>query len=223
MPLTQFTPDARQRRAAEIVARSDHDLRRLGLDRQHVERLGRRQAQALALADREAMHAGVRAEHAAVVVDHRAGPRRLRRLALDERRVVAVGHEADLLAVGLLRHVQLQAAPRARAPCACRDARRETPRATAAPASAKTGSRSGPSNCRRRDTGDSARPRRARCARSARSPAARRRRPSRDRAARRTSGRCCSASRESACGPCTYSRTKFEMTCSPNCDSKLTM
>ena len=55
------------------------------------------------------MHAGVRAEDAAVVVDHRAGARRLRRLALDERRVVAIRNEADLLAVGLLRHVQLQA------------------------------------------------------------------------------------------------------------------
>ena len=49
-------------RAAERVARADHDLRRLRLDLQHVERLARRQAEALALADREAMHAGVRAE-----------------------------------------------------------------------------------------------------------------------------------------------------------------
>ena len=54
------------------------------------------------------MHTAVGAQYAALAVDHRAFAQRVRGLAFDERRVVAVGHEANLLAVGLRGHPQFQ-------------------------------------------------------------------------------------------------------------------
>ena len=59
--------------------------------------------------------------------------------------------------------------------------------------------------------------------RSGRSPPGVRRAPRRARRAWRTSDRRCSARTESACGRLAYSRTKFDTTVSSNCRSKLTM
>src|SRR5581483_2634404 len=59
-------------------------------------------AEPLPLADGEAMHAAVRAEFTTTLVDDRPAAFDRRILARDERRIVAVGDEADLLAVGLV-------------------------------------------------------------------------------------------------------------------------
>src|SRR6267378_1878662 len=54
------------------------------------------------LTDRVAGNAGVRAEHAALTVDDRARPEHVRIPAAQETAIVVVGHEADLLALGLV-------------------------------------------------------------------------------------------------------------------------
>src|SRR5207244_4399556 len=58
------------------------------------------------LADGEAVHAVVAAEHAALLVDEDAVALAIRHALLDERPVVVIGNEANLLAVGLLRDRQ---------------------------------------------------------------------------------------------------------------------
>src|SRR5262245_40135245 len=79
-----------------LVADDQRGGRRL--DGQHVMRTARREAEPAPLSHREAVHAGVAADLAASRVDDRAGAIAGAGLAFDERRVVAVGNEADLLA-----------------------------------------------------------------------------------------------------------------------------
>ena len=54
------------------------------------------------------MHATVHAQHAALAINHRPGTQGRGRLAFHERGVVAVGYEANLLAVRLRGDAQLQ-------------------------------------------------------------------------------------------------------------------
>ena len=77
-PTIQFTPDAVSDVRSERVARADHDLRRVGLDLEHVERLGRRQAEPLRWPTVKRCTPSCVPSDAAVVVDDRAGARRVR-------------------------------------------------------------------------------------------------------------------------------------------------
>src|SRR4029453_916675 len=85
------------------------------VERLHVERRRGAHAEPAALADREAMDARVAPQHAAGLVDDLPRPRRaLRAEPLDGRARVAVGHEAQLLALGLVRRREPER-PRTRA------------------------------------------------------------------------------------------------------------
>ena len=85
----------------ERLARPDHHARPLGVDVHDVERLARGDADAAALADREAQNAVMAAEHAAVDVDDVARRGGIRLQLGDDVGVFALRHEADVLAVGL--------------------------------------------------------------------------------------------------------------------------
>src|SRR5947209_8396100 len=104
-----------QPRAQQVVVPThDHALRgRLSSD--HIQRLSSGDTQSAPLPDRKMMHAGMPTERASI---HRndLAPRRclgralLAQIGLQERCIVAVGNEADLLAVVLLGDRQSQAA-----------------------------------------------------------------------------------------------------------------
>ena len=79
------------------------DLALVGGDLDHEQRVADRDVEAAALADRVAGDAFVAAEHPAVHVHDVARFRALRAQAVDDRRVTAFRHEADVLAVGLVR------------------------------------------------------------------------------------------------------------------------
>src|SRR5262249_22584892 len=93
----------------QLLARSHDHAPRIGLETQHVEWFGRCHAEALALADRETDDAVMAAEDAPAFVDDLAGLRRAGAELLHERRVVAAGDEADVLAVRLRRDGQREA------------------------------------------------------------------------------------------------------------------
>ena len=98
-------------RSAEFLARPDDDLGVSRLELEHVQRHAGREAQALALADREPMDAAVPAEHASRRVDDLA--RRAARspsCRSTKPAGVAVRHEADLVAVGLVGDGEARAA-----------------------------------------------------------------------------------------------------------------
>src|SRR5205823_12476154 len=89
---------------AEGRPRADHDARIGRIERQNEKRFGfARYPQSLALTYREVNHAWMAAEHAPAFVDDLARPGRARRKMVDHTRIIAVGHEADVLAVRLFR------------------------------------------------------------------------------------------------------------------------
>src|SRR5262249_39052055 len=91
-------------RRFELALAAHHDAIALGVDRRDVEPPLGRDAEPAPLAHRVAVDAAVAPEHAARGVDDLALTRQRARLrALHRARVVAVGNEADLLALGLLR------------------------------------------------------------------------------------------------------------------------
>ena len=174
--------------------------RGLGTNRQDVQRLAGGEAQSLALADREAMHAAVRPDDCAVAADERAGSLQLGRRALDERGIVAVRDEADLLAVRLGRDAELES-PRVLADCLLVEMADREPGARQLllrEREQEVGLILG--RVERRAAARRCRPSRARCARSARWRGHRRQIRAPARAASKTSGRHCSARTESACG-----------------------
>src|SRR4029079_15871748 len=84
------------------------DALAIGIEREHVERRRRRQAEALSLADGEAREAAVASQLVPRGIDEyacrvaRAGV-----AAFDEAGVIPVGHEADVAALRLLGDRQL--------------------------------------------------------------------------------------------------------------------
>src|SRR5487761_136041 len=93
----------------EAFARSDNDVPIGRIEPQHVERLAAGDAETLALADREMDDAVMPSEHASRLVDDIAwldcaGPQ-----LCNECVIASARHEADVLAVGLLRHRQRKA------------------------------------------------------------------------------------------------------------------
>src|SRR4051812_11198652 len=110
-----YPVDARgcELRAQQLVRVADDDAVRLRLDAHDVERQLSRHAYPAPLARRVAVHALVRAHDAPLRVHYLAArgplaftPFRIE-VALDEARVVAVGHEANLLRLALLRNAQV--------------------------------------------------------------------------------------------------------------------
>ena len=93
---------------AQRFARTDHDLPRRGIEPEHIERLLRRHANPLPLADRVIDDPAMAAENPAVDMDDvpRLGGSRAQ--ALDHFRVAPGGHETDVLAVRLLRHFEAE-------------------------------------------------------------------------------------------------------------------
>src|SRR5262249_42771036 len=94
---------------------ADHDTIGLGFDGQDVERFARGKAEALALPDGEIVNAVVTAEDSAGWRDNFAlsgghGHLLFRGVGVDELHVVAVRDEAELHALGLLRHRERGAA-----------------------------------------------------------------------------------------------------------------
>ncbi len=73
---------------------------------EHVQRLGRADAQTVALADGVGVRAAMLAEHGAGVVDDRAGQLAEAAVALEEVAVARAGEEAQILRVGLARDGQ---------------------------------------------------------------------------------------------------------------------
>ena len=96
-------PFDRRRGDRQRAARADHQALRLGLDPHHVERLGlAADLDPAALADGEMDHALVLAEHGPVEPDDLARRGGLGAQFLDQPGIIAVGDEADVLAVGLV-------------------------------------------------------------------------------------------------------------------------
>ena len=93
------------RSARERAAGADDERVRRGVRAERVQRLGRRDADAAALARRVAPDAVVPAELAAVLVDDRSVGR-LEAAALEEGAVVVAGEEARLLALAALGDVE---------------------------------------------------------------------------------------------------------------------
>ena len=102
--LTQGDPGASQR-----LARSHHHAARGGLEPYHVKRRPAAQPQAASLADGVVNDAAVAAEDLAVEPDDVAGLRGAGPQPLDGPAIPALGHEADVLAVGLGRDRQGEA------------------------------------------------------------------------------------------------------------------
>ena len=84
------------------LARADDDARPLGVEVHDVERLAGGDADAAPLADRVAQDAVMAAEHAAVDMDDVAGRGGVRLQLGDDVGILALRHEADVLAVGLV-------------------------------------------------------------------------------------------------------------------------
>ena len=85
-------------------ARADVDFCARRVERRDIERLGGGDAKPAPLADRVMNDALVTAEHAAVDMDDLARRRGARHDAFDHLSIAARRHEADVLAVGLLRN-----------------------------------------------------------------------------------------------------------------------
>src|SRR6185437_12948319 len=81
-----------------------HDLAAGGVEPDHVERFAASNPEAAALPDGVAQDAAVAAKHAARKVDDVARRGGSGAKPLDEVGVMARGHEADVLAVGLFRN-----------------------------------------------------------------------------------------------------------------------
>src|SRR5207253_6140088 len=92
-----------QSRSVELAQISDGDGVRRGVERRDVERRAGCEAEATLLPDRVACDPAMRAELPALPVDDRARTEQARLAAPKEVTIVAVGHEADLLALGLVR------------------------------------------------------------------------------------------------------------------------
>src|SRR5262245_53580150 len=88
---------------AQCFARPDDDAPRRRIEPHHIERIAGRDAEPAALSDREANDAVVAAEHLAIEIDDVARLGRARPQALDHFGVAAGRHEADILAVVLVR------------------------------------------------------------------------------------------------------------------------
>src|SRR5262245_5090421 len=97
-------PRRGERRSLQLIAWTNRDVPAVGVDLQHVQRRARCDAEPLALADREAMNAVVPAQRLARLVDDRTGALRRGRVCRDERGVLAIRDEADLLTVRLIGH-----------------------------------------------------------------------------------------------------------------------
>src|SRR2546421_675839 len=88
--------------ALEAPGRADGQTVGGGVDVRHIQGATLPDAEPAPLTDRVAGDAGMRTEHAALSVDDRAGPEHVRIPAAQETAIVVVGHEADLLALGLV-------------------------------------------------------------------------------------------------------------------------
>jgi hypothetical protein len=92
----------------ERLARADDDAARLCVQPHDIERVAAAEAETAALADRVVDDALMAAENGAGEVDDVAGLRGARAQLLDHRGIAARRHEADVLAVGLVRHGQAE-------------------------------------------------------------------------------------------------------------------
>src|SRR5207302_5243996 len=90
-------------RLAQRALRADDHAPVLGIESQHIKRLGGGDTQPFALADREMRDAIVATEHASMLVDDIAGLPRFGSQPFDDSRIRALWYEADILAVGLRR------------------------------------------------------------------------------------------------------------------------
>ena len=82
--------------------RPDDDAAALGLEPDDIERIAAADAQTPALADGVAANTVMAPEHGAAEIDDIAGKRGVRPKLVDDGGIIAVGDEADVLAVGLL-------------------------------------------------------------------------------------------------------------------------
>src|SRR5262249_36561871 len=119
-----------QARRKKLVAPADHHGGGVALNFAHIQRLAGGKAETAALADGEAMHTAMFGERGAGPVDDPPGPdARRARGTLDKSRVVAIGNETDLLALGLVRVGESQSArPRAHLGLGHRAERKQGPR-----------------------------------------------------------------------------------------------
>src|SRR4051794_32039138 len=97
-------------RLAQRALRADDHAPVLGIESQHIKRLGGGDTQSFALANREIRDAIVAAEHASILVDDVARLARLGSQPFDDSRIRALRHETDVLAVGLRRDRKRQLA-----------------------------------------------------------------------------------------------------------------
>src|SRR5947209_10432860 len=97
-------------RLAQRALRANDHAPVLGIESQHIKRLGGGDTQPFALADREMRDAIVAAEHASILVDDVARLARLGSQPFDDSRIRPLRHETDVLAVGLRRDRKRQLA-----------------------------------------------------------------------------------------------------------------
>src|SRR5208282_382023 len=109
--IDQTDPIGDQARRIQLLAAPGYDLSGLGPNLADIKPLGADDTEAAALSNGESMHAGVTRQSLSFAVNDRSGAE-LRGIAspLDKTRVVAVGNEADFLALGLVRGRQAQRA-----------------------------------------------------------------------------------------------------------------
>ena len=197
---SQLTPSSRAARTASAAFGPTTTRAVSGSSREHVERLGlAADLQPAPLADGEMDQAAMRAQHPPVAIDDLARPRRLGPHLLDDPRIIAVGDEADVLAVRLVGDEQAELAGEIAHRRASAGRRAGSAGNRAGRGSSRTGNSSGRGPDRRRGAAP-ARSRRRRGGHNGRSRGNRRRARGRSRAGRRTSRSGCRRCRGSACG-----------------------
>src|SRR6266404_9484097 len=113
----QVYPASAERARIKLRVLANHDLPRVILDLNHVQRRAGRYTETLALADREVVNSGVLANHFAVCCYHLTAnhfARNFRRtvallaeIGFEKALIVAAGDEADFLRIGLFGNHQL--------------------------------------------------------------------------------------------------------------------
>src|SRR5579885_893373 len=91
----------------QLFVSADHDTLAAGLGGDDIQRLARRDTQATTLADSEMMRSGMLAQNVTRCIDDltlrfRWVDAALPKIGVDKRRVIAVWHKADFLAIVLV-------------------------------------------------------------------------------------------------------------------------
>ena len=93
-------------RPRQSLARADNHLALFSVNGDNINRLAGRDTQPTPLADRIMQHALMRAQKRAVHMANFAGQAAIGAQALNDTGIIAIGHKANILAIGLVGHHQ---------------------------------------------------------------------------------------------------------------------